>query len=197
MESSLYFLAPEILDYQVSGRVPRRMGNEDPSMAPHAAYPAAGEDEWIAIAIEDDAQWRALVAFLGEPGWAADPAYATVTGRLAARAAIDAHLAEWTAGHDMHELMGRLQAAGIPAGAVQRSSDHLRDPQLAHRRFFHPMEHPEMGMVPYEGHQFRISGYESGPRAPAPCLGEHSMEVLLDVLGLSEDEVARLAGGLG
>ncbi len=197
MESSLYFLAPEILDYQVSGRVPRRMGNQDLSMAPHAAYPAAGEDEWVAIAVEDDAQWRALVSLLGAPSWAADPAYATAEGRLAGRAAIDACLAEWTAGHDMHELTGRLQAAGIPAGAVQRSSDHLRDPQLAHRRFFRPMEHPEMGTVPYEGHQFRINGYESGSRSPAPCLGEHSMEVLLDVLGLSEDDVARLAGGLG
>lgn len=197
MESSLYFLAPEILDYQVSGRVPRRAGNEDPAMAPHAAYPAAGEDEWLAIAIEDDAQWASLVALLGEPAWAAEPACATAAGRLANRAAIDGHLARWTAEQDMHEAMARLQAAGIPAGAVQRSSDHLRDPQLAHRRFFHPLEHGEMGTVPYEGHQFLVSKYESGPRSAAPCLGEHSMEVLLDVLGLGEDEVARLAGGLG
>jgi crotonobetainyl-CoA:carnitine CoA-transferase CaiB-like acyl-CoA transferase len=197
MESSLYFLAPEILDYQVSGRVPRRMGNEDPAMAPHGTYPAAGEDEWIAIAIEDDAQWRALVSLLGEPAWAADPACATAAGRLANRTAIDGHLARWTAGQDQHEAMARLQAAAIPAGAVQRSSDHLRDPQLAHRRFFHPLEHGEMGTVPYEGHQSRVSGYESGPRSAAPCLGEHSMEVLLDVLGLGEDDVARLAAGLG
>ncbi|MCL4240909.1 MAG: CoA transferase [Dehalococcoidia bacterium] len=197
MESSLYFLAPEILDYQVSGRVPRRAGNEDPAMAPHAAYPAAGEDEWIAIAVADDAQWAALVSLLGNPAWAADAACATAAGRLANRAAIDAHLGKWTAGQDMHEAMARLQAAGIPAGAVQRSSDHLRDPQLAHRRFFHPLEHAEMGTVPYEGHQFLVSGYESGPRSAAPCLGEHSMEVLLDVLGLGEDDVARLAAGLG
>ncbi|MBE0610578.1 MAG: CoA transferase [Dehalococcoidia bacterium] len=197
MESSLYFLAPEILDHQISGRVPRRMGNEDPAMAPHGAYPAAGEDEWIAIAVEDDAQWLVLASLVGEAAWAADPAYATAAGRLANRAAIDARLASWTAGQDMHEAMARLQAAGIPAGAVQRSSDHLRDPQLAHRRFFHPLEHPEMGTVPYEGHQFLVSGYESGPRSAAPCLGEHSMEVLLDVLRLSEDDVARLAAGLG
>ncbi|MCL6643445.1 MAG: CoA transferase [Dehalococcoidia bacterium] len=94
-------------------------------------------------------------------------------------------------------LTARLQEAGIAAGFVKRSSDLLADPQLAHRRFFHPLQHPEMGEVPYEGHQFIVSGYASGPRRPAPCLGEHSMEVLLEVLGLNEEEVARLAAGLG
>ncbi|MES4791896.1 MAG: hypothetical protein C4321_01910, partial [Chloroflexota bacterium] len=105
--------------------------------------------------------------------------------------------AGWTAGQDGMALMERLQGAGVAAGFVKRSSDLLRDPQLGHRRFFHPLVHPEMGEVPYEGHQFVISGYESGPRRPAPCLGEHSMEVLLEVLEVGEEEVARLAAGLG
>jgi crotonobetainyl-CoA:carnitine CoA-transferase CaiB-like acyl-CoA transferase len=196
MEASLHFLAPEILRYQADGTVPRRIGNEDPAMAPHGAYPAAGTDEWLAIAVETDTQWEALRDLVNEQ-WAREPSYRAAAGRIAARAAIDARLSRWTAGQDMHEAMARLQAAGVPAGAVQRSSDHLADPQLAHRRFFHPLEHAEMGTVPYEGHQFIISGYDSGPRSPAPCLGEHSMEVLLEVLGLDPDEVARLAPGLG
>jgi benzylsuccinate CoA-transferase BbsF subunit len=88
--------------------------------------------------------------------------------------------------------MAALQSAGVPAGAVQRSSDLLRDPQLAHRNFFHPLEHPEMGLVPYEGHQFHIRGYESGPRSAAPCLGEHSIEILTEVAGLGDDDIAAL-----
>jgi crotonobetainyl-CoA:carnitine CoA-transferase CaiB-like acyl-CoA transferase len=92
--------------------------------------------------------------------------------------------------------MELLQAAGVPAGMVQRSQNHIDDPQLAHRAFFRRMEHPEMGEVPYEGHQFRILGYDNGPRFPAPCLGEHTFEVLSDVLGLGEDEVVEvLASG--
>ena len=87
-----------------------------------------------------------------------------------------------------------LQSAGVPAGMVQRSSDHMEDPQLAHRSFFRRLEHPEMGEVPYEGHQFRIGGYDNGPRFPAPCLGEHTFEVLSEVLGLDLDEVSRLLG---
>ena len=51
------------------------------------------------------------------------------------------------------------------------------------------MEHPEMGEVPYEGHQFRITGYDNGPRFPAPCLGEHTYDVLADILGMDADEI--------
>lgn len=196
MEAALHFLATELVEYQLNGRVPRRAGNEDRDMAPHGAYPVAGHDEWIAIAVEDDAMWERLASVIGE-AWAADPAFATVDGRRARKDEIDAKLAAWTAGQDGLELMRRLQAAGVAAGFVQRSSDLLCDPQLAHREFFHPLVHPEMGEVPYEGHQFIVSGYRSGPRRPAPCLGEHSMEVLLEVLGLDADEVARLAAGIG
>jgi formyl-CoA transferase len=75
---------------------------------------------------------------------------------------------------------------------VQRSSDLMEDPQLAHRAFFRPLQHPEMGEVPYEGHQYTIRGYDNGPRLPAPCLGEHTFEVLTDVLGLDVDEVSEI-----
>jgi crotonobetainyl-CoA:carnitine CoA-transferase CaiB-like acyl-CoA transferase len=193
MESALYFLAPELLDCQVSGRMPRRSGNTDAAAAPHDAYPCAGTDEWCAIAVETDAQWRALRGALGDPPWAASPELDTAAGRRARRELIDTRLAEFTARHEPRALMELLQAAGVPAGMVQRSSDHLEDPQLRHRRFFRPIVHPEMGEVPYEGHQFRILGYDNGPRMPAPCLGEHSLQVLHEMLGYGEDDVARIA----
>ena len=193
MESSLYFLAPELLDHQVSGFMPRRAGNESPTDAPHDAYPCAGTDEWCAIAVETDAQWRALRAALGDPRWATSAELDTAAGRLAKRDFIDAQLAEFTREQEPRALMERLQAAGVPAGMVQRSSDHLHDPQLRHRRFFRPLFHPEMGEVPYEGHQFRIAGYDNGPRMPAPCLGEHSITVLQEILGYADDELAELA----
>jgi crotonobetainyl-CoA:carnitine CoA-transferase CaiB-like acyl-CoA transferase len=196
MEAALHFLAKELVEYQVNGRVPRRAGNADPAMAPHGALPVAGTDEWIAIAVEDDAAWARLAALIGE-AWAQEDRWRTLAGRLAGREELERLLAGWTAPQDGMALVERLQQAGIAAGFVKRSSDLLADPQLAHRRFFHPLQHPEMGEVPYEGHQFIISGYQSGPRRPAPCLGEHSMEVLLEVLGLNEEEVARLAAGLG
>jgi crotonobetainyl-CoA:carnitine CoA-transferase CaiB-like acyl-CoA transferase len=192
MESSLHFLAPELLDVQLSGTSARRNGNVDPSRAPHDAYPCAGVDQWCAIAVETDAQWRALREVLGDPGWARDAALDTVEGRLAHTALIDAELTSFTARHGPLELMELLQRAGVPAGMVQRSSDHQLDPQLSHRAFFRRLEHPEMGEVPYEGHQYAIRGYDNGPLRPAPCLGEHTFEVLSEVLGLDEDEVVEV-----
>jgi crotonobetainyl-CoA:carnitine CoA-transferase CaiB-like acyl-CoA transferase len=193
MESSLYFLAPELLDYQVSGRMPRRAGNDSPEAAPHDAYPCAGSDEWCAIAVETDAQWRALRSVLGNPEWASSRELDTAAGRRARRDSIDRELAEFTRRYEPRALMELLQAAGVPAGMVQRSSDHLEDPQLRHRRFFRPMIHSEMGEVPYEGHQFRVLGYDNGPRTPAPCLGEHSIMVLQEILGYGDEDLARIA----
>jgi crotonobetainyl-CoA:carnitine CoA-transferase CaiB-like acyl-CoA transferase len=193
MESALYFLGPELLDWQVSGRAPRRAGNEAADAAPHDVYPCAGNDAWCAIAVETAAQWRGLRSVLGEPAWAASPDLDTIAGRRAHRDLIDRKLAEFTSARTPYEVMAQLQAAGVPAGMVQRSSDHLTDPQLRHRRFFRLMHHPEMGEVPYEGHQFRIAGYDNGPLTPAPCLGEHSIQVLQEILGYNDEDLARIA----
>ncbi len=190
MESALHFLAPELAAYQVNGTVPRRAGNEAQDAAPHNAFPCAGDDRWIAIAVQTDAQWAALREVMGNPPWAADPALGTLAGRLGRHGELDDRIAEWTAPQERFGLMAKLQAAGVPAGVVQKSSDLVNDPQLAHRRFFHPMVHPEMGEVPYEGHMFAIEGYASGPLSPAPCLGEHTFEVLTEILGMTEEEAA-------
>ncbi len=193
MESSLHFLAPELLDVQLTGKNPRRAGNESPTAAPHDAYPCAGDDQWCAIACETDEQWRALRRVLGEPAWAAVRELDSAAGRVARRERIDRELGVFSALHAPRALMDLLQAAGVPAGMLQRSSDHQEDPQLAHRRFFRPLEHPEMGVVPYEGHAYKIAGYDNGPRFPAPCLGEHTFQVLHDILKLDDEEIARVA----
>ena len=121
------------------------------------------------------------------------------SGRLEYQDEIDGHLSEWTGGKPPQEVMDLLLAEGVPAGVVQRSSDLLKDPQLEHRRFFRYMDHPEMGHIPYTGHQFRIGGYDSGPRFPAPIMGQHNEEVLREVLGMTDDEISEaiIGGALG
>ena len=185
LEAALHFLGPEILDSQVNGRNITRIGNRDRFRAPQGCYPCAGDDAWLAVAVETDQQWHALQQVIG-----CDLDCPTNAERLAAHDAIDAALTAWTAAREAPSAMHELQLAGVPAGVVQRSSDLLADPQYAHRGFYHYLEHGEMGRIPYAGHQYRITGYDNGPRGPAPMLGEHSFEVLSELLGLSEDELS-------
>ena len=199
LEMSLHFLAPQTIDFRVSGRTVSRDGNRSTTAAPHGAYPCQGDDQWCVIPIENDEQWRALRRAIGDPDWGQDNRFQTAQGRLAHQDEIDRNLAQWTSSRSPQEVMDLLQSHGIPAGAVQRSSDLLQDPQLAHRGFFRNMDHPEMGNIPYTGHQFRIAGYPSGPRFPAPVMGQHNELVLREVLGMSDDEVAEaiIGGALG
>jgi crotonobetainyl-CoA:carnitine CoA-transferase CaiB-like acyl-CoA transferase len=192
LEMGLQFLAPELIDYQVSGRLATRDGNRAADAAPHGVYPCAGDDQWCAIAVQDDTQWQALVDALGRPGWATAPELSTVAGRLARESEIDERLASWTRSLEPAAAMETLQKRGVPAGRVQRSSDLLRDPQYRHRRFYREHEHPEIGVAPYAGHQFRIRDYDSGPRHAAPTLGQHSFEVMTELLGLPAEHVAEL-----
>ena len=192
LESSLHFLAPEILDYTVNGRVARSRGNADPLMAPHGIYPCRSTEgeRWCAVVCEDDAQWHALVEAMGKPEWALDGRFATAAGRKAEERTLDARLAEWTATQSAGALAERLQAAGVAAGPAQSSADLHHDGSLVARRAFAWVEHPEMGRTPYETWAFRM-GEDAAPRR-APLLGEHTHEVLTQVLRLSPDEIARL-----
>ncbi len=192
MEAALHFLAPEILAHQTTPIRFDRNGNRSRDAAPQGVYPCAGEDEWLAIAVESDVQWQALRTVLGEPDWARDPSLDRVAGRIAAHDAIDRALAEWTRTRDPRAAMQSLVDGGVPAGHVQRSSDLQRDPQYHHRRFYRHFDHPEMGRIPYSGHQFRISDYDNGPRSAAPLLGGDSFDVLDRELGFEAEEIADL-----
>jgi crotonobetainyl-CoA:carnitine CoA-transferase CaiB-like acyl-CoA transferase len=190
IETALQFLAPELLDMQVNGFGATRMGNRNRFYAPQGVYQCTGDDQWCAIGIDTDEQWQALCNVIGEPDWAVDSAYASHAERHRHHDAIDEAITRWTRKHAKHEAMAILQSAGIAAGAVQNSGDLMQDPQYKHRQFYRYFDHPEMGHTPYAGHQYRISDYDNGPRGPAPCIGEQSFEVLSEVLGLSDEEIA-------
>ena len=198
MEMSLQFLAPEIIDFKSSGRLATRKGNRSDTAAPHGVYPCAGEDQWCAIAVQNDDQWTGLRQAIGDPDWARDPRFDTAAGRLDHQDEIDRRISSWTSDCAPQEVMRLLQAQAVPAGVVQRSSDLMKDPQLIHRRLFRELEHPEVGRAPYTGHLFNIRGYDSGPRFAPPVMGQHNEQVLKEVLGMSDDEIgeAVIAGAL-
>ena len=199
IEMGLQFLGPQLIDFRVSGRSVSRMGNRSTTAAPHGAFPCAGDDQWCAIAIDTDEHWAGLQRAMGAPQWAKDARFGSAEGRLAHQDEIEAHLSQWTRPRPPGEVMELLLKEDVPAGVVQRSSNLQMDPQLAHRRFFRELDHQVMGTIPYPGHQFRISGYDSGPRSAAPVLGQHNDQVLREVLGMTDEEIteAIVGGALG
>ena len=199
LEASLHFLSPQILDWNANGSQPKRLGNRSEVFAPHGVYRCSGEDQWCAIAVETKSQWKALCEIIDRPAWSTDPRFLDSKGRLKHHDELDEGMGQWTAEKTPVEVMNLLQSVGVPAGAVQRSSDLLQDPQLGHREFWRYLEHPETGKLPYTGHSFNIDGHKNGPRFHPPLLGEHNQHVMSDLLKMSDDEItdAVIAGAIG
>jgi crotonobetainyl-CoA:carnitine CoA-transferase CaiB-like acyl-CoA transferase len=188
------FLAAEALSPGSIGGT----GNVGPHSAPWGVYACAGDDEWCAITVRDDADWKRLRRALGDPAWAAEPAFATAAGRLARRRELDARLAAWTRGRGPREVAEILQAERVPAGFMQRGEEYERDRQLRARDFFATFEQPGLEPRTIERAPFRSQQIPLPALAPAPAPGEHTREVCGQVLGMSEQEIERLlaAGAL-
>jgi len=192
IETAVYGLSEVVLRYTGNGEIPGRIGNAHERRAPHGVYPSAGEDRWIAIAVSSDAEWRTLVKEMGEPAWAGQERFAQLEGRLAHHQELDQQIGEWTRTFDPHELMRRLQEAGVEAGAVQDFSDLLADPQLAHRGHWVPLRHVHLGELRFERSGFRLSGGSGGFQRPGPNLGEHNDAILREILGLTGEQIEQL-----
>lgn len=192
IETGVYSLSETLVRYAATGVAEVRHGNHDEWRAPHAVYPCAGDDRWIAIAVHDDAQWRALRDVMGRPDWAFDASLDAVAGRLARQDELDDRITAWTSAQEPFALMESLQAAGVEAGVVQRFEDLHDDPQLAAREHFVRIGHPLLGELAFERSGFRLSRTPGSLTRPGPRLGEHSMSILEDVLGLGEAEVQAL-----
>ncbi|HAX06099.1 MAG TPA: hypothetical protein DCX77_10520 [Acidimicrobiaceae bacterium] len=191
-EAALHFIAPAILEASATGRIAASMGNEDSDMAPHGGFPCLGNDQWVAIAIEDDAQWTRFCRIMGRTDLASNPELASASGRRADQRMIEEAITEWTSTRSSDQVMNQLVEAGIAAHSVQSSAECLADPQLQHRQAFLWLERPDRKCV-VENARFTLSRSTHGPRGPAPLLGEHTFEVLTGLLGYDVDKIAELA----
>jgi crotonobetainyl-CoA:carnitine CoA-transferase CaiB-like acyl-CoA transferase len=191
VEAALNAAAEQVVEYAATHTLLTRDGNRGPGAAPQGLYPCRGEDEWVAIAIATDAQWRALREVVGAWGGDDDIALETEVGRRDAHDRIDHDLTAWTAALAATDVAARLTAAGVPAEAVIPARDIVHNVQLAHRRLFETIPHPVTGEHALPGLPFRYASVDRWLRAPAPLVGQHNDEVL-SKLGLDGDELARL-----
>ena len=191
VEAAMHWIGEYILETGRTGEVFRADANRRPDMSPHDAFPCAGDDQWVVIACPDDETWRRLVAATGIEDLA-DAMLSTLAGRRAHAPAVKTALSAWTQGRNKQEASELLQAAGVPAAPVNSGADVWRDPFLRGRGFIQELTHPAAGTAEYPGLAYRLSRTPGAIRAPAPCFGEHTFEVLVGLAGLSHAEIDTL-----
>ncbi len=191
-EASATLLPDALLEFEMNGTEPPRDGNRDPHMAPHGVFRSAGEDRWVSIAVGTDEEWQSLVAVIGDDELSSQ-LYATLADRKRHEDEIEARLTRWTTTLPPEEATRRLQAAGVAAFPAMTNHDLAEDPHLNGREFFVDVPHPEVGKRHHAGIPWKLSQMPCAVTAPAPCLGQHSREVLGEVLGYSESEIEALA----
>jgi crotonobetainyl-CoA:carnitine CoA-transferase CaiB-like acyl-CoA transferase len=192
LSATVSLLGPEWMRFRVTGEAPRPAANRHAALCPHGVFPAAGEDQWIAIEVDGDADFERLCTAMGSPELAHDPRFVDHGARKRNEDALDAILSAWTAGHERFELAAELQAAGVAAAPVEDLADtYERDPQL--RDHYQRVRHPGAPEVelPIDREIVRCEGVPHSIRR-GPIWGEHNEEIVREVLGRSEEEYVEL-----
>jgi crotonobetainyl-CoA:carnitine CoA-transferase CaiB-like acyl-CoA transferase len=190
IEGEFQVLGDAYMDFAMNGRERMRAGNDHPSMEPHGVFRCQGEDAWVAIAIEDDAQWRALCGLIGAADLATE--CSSVGERKEKRAPITAAMSAWTSVRTHYEAQEALQAAGIPAGAVLNAVELLGDPHVRAYSGFEYVETAGVGPTPYPRIAARLHGTPVPVSGPAPAFAEANGYVLREILGHTETEIEGL-----
>jgi crotonobetainyl-CoA:carnitine CoA-transferase CaiB-like acyl-CoA transferase len=185
-------IAEMFMEYSMNGRFFPRLGNRELGRAPHGVYRCAGEDRWIAIAVNTDAEWRALCSAMGDPEWTRDQKFADMHSRWRHHDQLDAEINAWTSAQEDGPLALRLQAVGVAATPVLTPPEAIRSPHHEARGWWHQMKQEHMGEYHYYGPGWRLPATPASIHSPPPYYGQHNREVLQGMLGLSENEYQEL-----
>jgi crotonobetainyl-CoA:carnitine CoA-transferase CaiB-like acyl-CoA transferase len=204
VECMLPLVAPALIEQSATGHTPDRTGNRHPLHVPQGCFRCLGDDQrgedqrgddqrgddqWIAVSITDDAMWQALCSVLGRM----DFADLSASQRRERQEELEALIATWTASHAPGDAMTKLQAYGIAAGVVRTPLSLVDDPHLLARGFWHRLDRPFIGP-----HWQSSAAFREGPdaykvRRVAPTLGQDNEAILAGRLGLTREEIDRLA----
>lgn len=180
------------MQYLQDGQSPAPIGNHDPVWSPHNCYRALGDDQWVTIACTDERMWESLCAVV-DPGLATRPEFAGAADRKQNEAELDAAISAWTETRDRWQITEELQAAGVTAFPSLSSHElWTDDPHFEAIGMLERPHHPLTGDRVVPGIPWRLTDGPNGLRRPAPLLGQHTAEVLTDVLGYAPDAVSDL-----
>jgi formyl-CoA transferase len=189
LESQAALLTNVASNYLVGGEGHRRLGNAHPNITPYEAFQA--RDRWFALAAANEGQWSILCDVIALPELENDPRFADNNARVANRAALRKVLDEAFRARDADEWLAELRQAGLPCGPINTIPDVFAHPQIVDRGLVQA-EHPTAGQVRFPGFPYKLSQTPAALRRPPPRLGQHSEEVLMELLGFSPADVAGL-----
>ena len=165
-------------------------GNLSEDRVPEGVYPCKGEDQWCVISVCDDDQWLRFVRLAKLESAMGDTSFSTLEGRRERRQQIDRSVSEFTSRYTPRDLAAVLQAAGIPAGFMQRLSEYRTDPHFQARGFIQMLEHPGLPLPLPAENRIVHSLYMRDPQTrPAPFQGEHTREVAKELLALNDEQI--------
>jgi len=188
LDSQVALMSYVASNYLVSGQPPRRFGNGHPNIVPYQSFPA--QDGYFAFAAGNDGQWKRFCEAVGKTEWSTDPRFATNGGRVENREAVVAMLGDLFRTRPAAAWMELCESISIPSAPIQTVDQVFDDPQVVARGLRAEVDHPTAGRLALVGSPLCIPTSPTQVYRAPPLLGQHTDEILVDILGCTQDEVA-------
>ena len=189
-DSHLAWLGNVGSNYLISGRDPARYGNAHPNIVPYQAFETL--DGWIIVAVGNDRQWRSFCQAIEQPDLATDPRYTTNDGRVTNRDLLVPALAAIFKAESSEQWLTRLKAASVPSGPVNTVAQALESPRVEARKMVQEVDHPTIGPLRMVASPLKLERTPPDIRRHPPLLGEHTDEILREMLAATPEEITAL-----
>lgn len=173
-----------------TGEDPKRQGSQHPNLVPYGTFPA--KDGSIVVACLTNSFWGRICEAIGKPELTEDPRFDTLLKRRDAREAVNALISDFTGRHTVAELEDRFTEHQVPNAPILGVKDALSQPQAVARELVVETQHPVLGPIPIVNRPIKFAGARQPVPSAPPVLGQHSDEILGDVLGLTAEAIAKL-----
>lgn len=192
LDSQVTWLSNLASNYLAAGEKAKKLGNTHPSIVPYQPFPTA--DDWIIVAVGSERLWESFVEVMGLPELTSNDKFATNPDRLAHREELVTLLAAYFEKETAQHWLDRLEAAEIPCSRILTPEDSLTHEHLLARGMVVELEHPVIGIYKGLGNPLNLNRTPVTYRRPAPLLGEHTEEILLE-LGYEENQIGQFKSG--
>ncbi len=190
LDTQAALLANVASNYLVGGKPPQRQGNAHPNIAPYEPFQAL--DKGFVLGAANQRQWEKLCDTIQRPDLKTDPRFLTNQDRVKNRADLIEVLNDTFKEKNAAEWLDQIQNAGLPCGPINSVPDVFQHPQRDARGLVQEVEHSSAGKVSLTGFPYKLSRTPAETHQPPPLLGEHNREILVDLLGYSQDEMDQM-----